>query len=59
MRLTPLDKAEITAREWRGQSTGELASMFGVTKRTINRVVRKANAVPIRADEEHHDVSQN
>jgi DNA-directed RNA polymerase specialized sigma24 family protein len=37
-----LEKAEIAARAWRGQSTGELAAMFKVTRRTINKVVREA-----------------
>jgi len=39
-RLKPLDKAEIVARTWRGQSSAELAAMFKVTPRTINRVTR-------------------
>jgi DNA-directed RNA polymerase specialized sigma24 family protein len=42
--LTPLDKAEIGARAWQGQSSAELAAMFDVTAQTISRVVREANS---------------
>lgn len=41
-RLKPLDKAEILARAWKGQTSAELAQMFKVTPRTINRVIRES-----------------
>jgi hypothetical protein len=44
VRLTPLDKAEIVARSRRGQPSDELAAMFGVARRTINRIVRAAQS---------------
>jgi DNA-directed RNA polymerase specialized sigma24 family protein len=40
--LSPLDKAEIAARAWCGQSSDDLAEMFGVARRTINRVIRES-----------------
>lgn len=40
--LSPLDKAEIAARAWRGQGSTDLAEMFGVAPRTINRVIRES-----------------
>jgi DNA-directed RNA polymerase specialized sigma24 family protein len=40
-RLTALDKAEIVARAWRGQNSAGIAQIFGVTSRTVNRVIRE------------------